>query len=67
MSARQRTIDESNARALQALVDSLPKSSKERIEVLTTVREVFEREFARRSKCRYGSDSDDNSNGLPSS
>jgi DNA-directed RNA polymerase specialized sigma24 family protein len=67
MSDRQKTIEASNALALRALVDSLPKSLKERIEVLATVREVFEREFARRSKRRASPGSSGNANGLPSS
>jgi DNA-directed RNA polymerase specialized sigma24 family protein len=55
MSVNQKAVEASNARALQVLFDSLPESLKERIEVLATVREIFEREFARRSRCHSDS------------
>jgi hypothetical protein len=50
MAAKQAEIDAKNARALQALFNSLPESLKDRLDVLAEVREIFEREFAKRLK-----------------
>jgi DNA-directed RNA polymerase specialized sigma24 family protein len=67
MSAQERAIEASNAHALRTLVDSLPEPLKARIEVLETVREVFEREFARRSRRRHSSAESGSTDARPSS
>jgi hypothetical protein len=52
MTIEEKDIEIRNARALQALFDSLPTAAKERVEVMAAVRDIFEREFARKGKSR---------------
>jgi hypothetical protein len=47
MSSKQKDVELANSRALRALMASLPESLRDRVDVLSAVRTVFEQEFAR--------------------